>query len=204
MLALIVLSIEEQPSFCAPLFHFCMSTPDSPPLFKFTRTFWTGLVFAGLCVPFLVMTQLGRSGSLDLTSEAVGRAHLVTGMLAVMFFLPSILTLAWGSCESLMEHRRAKWRFANPGAARARAKEKAAEPKKFTLPRKFWFGLIFFLGCSGPLLVSLILVKTGVQAVNESALVVMRFMAMFSFIPSIVWMLGAAGRAWLDYKKGAK
>jgi len=176
-----------------------MSNPDSPPLFSFTRTFWTGLIFAGLCVPFLVMTQLGKSGSIDPQNDLVGRIHLGTLLLALMFFLPSIYTLGWGAAESVMRHRQAKWRFANPGKARALDKEKAAGPPKFRLPRAFWFGLIFFIGCSGPFIVLKLLNNPALLPRSMAFLV--SLMATLSFFPSLVWMAGAAFKGYMEHKK---
>ena len=182
-----------------PSGHFMNpSLPTVSPSFKLVRLFWIGLVvFLVGSGPYLVFSLLARKGWLDPADHA--RLAVWLFLPAMFTFLPGLICLVWGAGLSVFRHRQAGDEFRNPGR-----RPVAGGPPKFKLEGVFWYGLILFLGCSGPLLLTLLLAKLGVAKDANPNPAVFGIMAGLTFWPSMICMIGGLISAIYKHRKAKR
>lgn len=157
-------------------------------------------MLAAGCLPYLIFNVLVGNGVIATAEHAqLGRLLFILASLA---FLPGVICLNWGAAVSMLRHMRAlKW-HKNPAS---RPQDPAADGRpRFRLPVVFWTGLIVFVGCSGPMLVSMLLVRQGLMSGTDPNTVVFGIMAVLTFWPSVVCMLGGVISAYIKHQKAKK
>ena len=174
----------------------------TPPAFKLTRLYWIGLiVFAAACGPHLLFNL--ASGTGYISREAYPRLALWLFLPALLSFLPSLICMAWGIGQSVVRHVKARKYFHDP-ASRPLPEPPSGQPK-FKLKGMFWFGLIVFLGCCGPLLSTLVYSKLqGTPIEQDRNSVIFGTMAGITFWPSILTMVVGLMEAIFNHHKAKK
>lgn len=173
------------------------SSSEPPPLIV-ARIFWVGLILLGAgCLPYLIFNVLAGNKVFAVADHAqVGRLLYI---LAAMAFLPAMICMNWGAAVSVFRHRQEqKWQK-NPAS---RPPEEGRP--RFTLPVVFWAGLIAFIGCSGPMVVSMLLTRLGMMSAQDPNTVIYGIMGVLSFWPSVVCMLGGVISALFTYRNAKK
>lgn len=170
----------------------------SPPKFKLVRLYWIGLIlFAVTCGPQLLYGLLAGWGYIDRAANP--RLTFWVFMPAMMAFFPSMICMAVGIIQSVMQFSQARKHFQNPGLESLSSN--TSGPPRFKFGSVFWIGLIIFVGCSGPLLLTLTAAKLGLTSDPNPNPVMFGMMAMLSFWPSIFCIIGGITEAIFRHRK---
>ena len=108
--------------------------------------------------------------------------------------------MAWGAGASIFRHVQARKWFRDSGSRPV----PALGPPKFKLVGMFWFGLILFLGCCGPLLLIILCAKLGLTDDPNPNPVFFGIMAGITFWPSMLCMIGGTISALFTHRKAKR
>lgn len=177
------------------------SSPEEEPTLKVARIFWVGLILLAVgCLPYVIFNLLAANKVFAPADFAqLGRLLFVLASLA---FLPGVICMNWGAGVSMFRHMQAQKWHKNP-ASRPQAPAADVRPR-FKLPVGFWAGLIALVGCSGPLMVSMLLARLGLMSESDPNTVIFGIMAVLTFWPSVVCMLGGVISAYVKHQNAKK
>lgn len=177
------------------------SSSEAPPTLKVAPIFWMGLILLAVgCLPYVVFNLLAANKVFAPGDFAqLGRLLYILASLA---FLPAVICMNWGAAVSFFRHLQAQKWHQNP-ASRPPPPDPNGPPT-FKLPAVFWGGLIALIGCSGPLMVVMLLSRLGLMDERDPNTVIYGIMAVLSFWPSVVCMLGGVISAYIKHQKAKK
>lgn len=166
------------------------SSPAEHSPFKLARIFWIGLILllAG-SGPHLVFSLMSRQGSLDPADHP--RLAFWLFVPAMFTFFPSLICLLWGAAVSVFR--------------RVQGSRPVVDgTPKFKFEGMFWYGLILFLGCCGPLLLILLCAKLGLTGDSSPNPPFFGLMAGIAFWPSMICMIGGTISAIVKHRKAKR